>query len=67
MDGFILVANARCGTRYDNTAGLLYIAHRHTEVLGFHDHDGASAAWGVVEGVGDLDCQALLKLRSAGV
>jgi hypothetical protein len=36
-------------------------------VFGFHDHDRVPAAWGEVEGVGDLGCQTLLKLRSAGV
>jgi len=46
---------------------LLHPPHRHAEVVGLHDDDGAANSQLFVQGVGHLRRQALLELGPAGV
>ncbi len=46
---------------------LLYPPHRHAQMFGLHDEDGATGAQPLVDGVGYLGREALLELGATGV
>src|ERR671911_756474 len=50
-----------------NAPRLLHAPHRHAQMLGLHDEDGAAGAQPLVDGVGDLGGKAFLELGAAGV
>src|SRR5215204_2762593 len=59
--------DAAHGAGNGNAPRLLYPPHRHAQVFGLHDKDGAPGAQPLVDGLGDLGREALLELGATGV